>query len=149
MVHISVSLALIGVFIMTATASDVLRIEIVAGEGLSAARADEATRALLDELDSVRRGVATQVSVPAPADSKGLVEFIQEIVIPLGAAGALLPTFVKVAGDWIGRRLSNKIIIKNPIFGEIEISAGEPLEKVEATILRVLKEVTQPKQTET
>src|SRR5688572_7381978 len=68
-------------------------------------RDDQLARALMEELDAIPRiSVAPAVNDEAPAGSKATNIQIAEIVIALGAAGAVLPTLINAIRDWIIRQ---------------------------------------------
>lgn len=81
-----------------------VRIQVKAG-GHSDGGDEEAARALMTELTDIPRvSTAMAAGGPAPPGSKAVGLGVAEIIIGLGAAGALIPTVVNAVRDWLLRQ---------------------------------------------
>ena len=68
-------------------------------------RDDEAARALMEELDAIPRvSVRPAINMDVPAGAKAAGIHFAEILVALGAAGALLPTVITAIKDWLVRQ---------------------------------------------
>lgn len=112
---------------MPTTSNSPIKIEIMAGASVAPAHLDEAARALLDELSNIPQLSATLAAgETAPAGSKAIATSLPEIIMALGAAGALLPTIVNTVRDWLIRQPpATTIKIKDGDF-ELEWSGATP-----------------------
>jgi hypothetical protein len=80
----------------------------------------ESAQALLDECNQIPQ-LAPRLaeSGPAPAGTKAVVETLPQVLLSMGAAGALLPAAVNLVKDWLVRQPKNtEIKLKS---GDIEV----------------------------
>lgn len=118
-------------------AAEAMAISVSDGRG-GVAREDQ-LRNLFSDLRQVR-GLKMEPVVRAEAPgTKGADGSWAEILIAMGAAGALLPTAVSVLKDWLLRQPpSTAIRIKTPDF-ELEVSGAFTSEQLSVALSKLLK----------
>jgi hypothetical protein len=114
---------------------EIIKIQFLSNDKFSEAAADESSRLLLDELSDIS-GVAVKLSndAPVPAGAKSASFGVAELIIALIGGGALLPTVLTIAHDWLIRQPNHTTIrVKKGDF-EVEWSGTTPPAYIEKSL---------------
>lgn len=119
--------------------ADGLRLKILGGGLLGAERAEEYARQLKNEVEQIPGLKANLVELPPSSPgAKGLGAPWAEVIIALGAAGALLPTIVETVKAWLLRQPpSMSIKLKDGDF-EFEMNGGTSQDQVNDLLEKLL-----------
>jgi hypothetical protein len=118
---------------------EIIKIQFPFNDNFSEAAADESSRLLLDELNQIPNvNVKLTNDGPVPEGSKATVAGVCELVVALIGGGALLPTVLTVAHEWLIRP-NNQITIriKKGDF-EVEWSGTTPPDYIEKSFAELV-----------
>lgn len=125
--------------IMTLSTGASLNIFLASNVDRRPERDDELVSNLLGELHNIPSIEAVRAKGIAPQNSKSIGAQLPQIIIGLGAAGALLPTIANVIRDWLTRQPApTKLRIKDGDF-EFEWSGATPTAEIKAQVAQMIE----------